>query len=155
MSLFSRIFGAVIGFFAGIWHKAQPLVEEYMTKAIEVGTLIRDALMSDDAILITQIIPGTWDDILRQKIIDILQKVLPELTIYNECAALTDPEQVIECILKNLKFSSDRARDLFIHDLVALITADLSDGKFTMQEILAVLELKYQFDKEHEDKDEK
>lgn len=154
MSIFSRIFGAIIGFFAGIWHKAQPLVEEYMTKAIEVGTLIRNALKSDETILLTQIIPGTWDDVLRQKIVDILEKVLPELTIYDQCASLTDPQELIECILRNLKFSSDRARDLFIHDLVALITADLSDGKFTMQEILAVLELKYQFDKEHEDKDE-
>lgn len=149
MSIFSRIFGAVIGFFAGIWHKAQPLVDEFMTTAIEVCTLLRTALISDEAILLTQIIPGTWDDLLRQKIVDILYKVLPELTIYNECASLGTPEEVIECIIKNLKFSSDRARDLFIHDLAALITADLSDGKFTMQEILAVLELKYQFDKTH------
>lgn len=106
--------------------------------------------------IIAQVIPGSVDDLIIQKIKSTLHEYLPKvllnLHILQEIDKLTDPEEKARVIAEeltraigDLKYCTDEQKQIFFHGLASLLIEKLSDGKLTWSEALSLSEYGYQY----------
>lgn len=137
-------------FIAGIWSAIKGLfhnlAEEEKKLLPIVVTIIQNIKTFSDspvADVLTALIPGDVDDKLCARLQDFLPKILTQLNMLNTCQALPDANAQLQCILTNLKLSSDDAKNIYYHGLASLILTELSDGKLSWSDCTAIAEYYY------------
>jgi len=137
-------------FIAGIWsaikglfHNLAEEEKRLLPIVISVVNNIKFIVDGPVADVVTAIIPGDVDDKIRQKLQSFLPKILLELNMLNTCQQLPDTNAQLQCILSNLKLSSDAAKDIYYHGLASLILTELSDGKLSWSDCTAIAEYYY------------
>jgi hypothetical protein len=133
-------------FFGNLFKKVQHVAEEVAPKAIELVNNIKgfdtaNPLVGD---LLTQLIPGTWDDNLKKKARLALPNILKDLGIANECAQISDINLFLKCVLDKINTLAPEIRGLYWHNIAILITNALADGQATIPEITGIIEAVYQ-----------
>jgi hypothetical protein len=137
-------------FIAGIWSAIKGLFhnlaeEEKKLLPIVIGIIQNIKVVADSPVadVISALIPGDVDDKIRAKLQEFLPKILMQLNMLNTCQSLQDPNEQLQCILTNLKLSSDDAKNIYYHGLASLILTELSDGKLSWSDCTAIAEYYY------------
>ncbi|MEZ2337688.1 hypothetical protein AB6735_18725 [Mucilaginibacter sp. RCC_168] len=111
--------------------------------AIIIVNNVRNAMASPLAALITNLIPGTIDDKIRQALIDNLPKVAAALVYSKDLLNHWDGQTVLNAVLGTVKTADKPEQDAFAHNLAARILMIVSDGKVNWS--LAVQVVEYYF----------
>lgn len=127
----------------GLFNKLEQEEKKLLPIVITVVQNIKNFVDSPVADVITALIPGDLDDQIRGKLQAFLPKILLELSMLNTCQALPDTNSQLQCILQNLKLSSDSTKDIYYHGLASLILTDLSDGKLSWTDAVGIAEYYY------------
>jgi hypothetical protein len=141
----------ILLFISSIWANASKEVRQIAPIAIgAVNALktVNESFAGDIiAALIGKVIPGNADDIaiqiLRQKLKQILPKVILQLNIANYISKISDPNEQLKAILVEINCSSDETKNMYYHGLSALILQSLADGKLSWSESVQISEYYY------------
>lgn len=88
--------------------------------------------------IIDEKVPGN----LREKVKEILPKVLITLNIIDQCKDLEE-ETLLICISEQLKVASKDVQNTFYHSLSVLLAEKLSDGELSFSDVIALVEWYY------------
>jgi hypothetical protein len=144
MSIFTKIWSAIRKIF-------DKLPQEFKT-AIHIGVAVVDNMKSfvDSPIadVITALIPGDVDDKVKDALRKYLPKIVIEMKLAEQCAGLTDPNEIVACAIKTLQqiggdWISDDAKKNFYDSLAVLVAQVASDGKLTWDDAKAVIKWYY------------
>jgi hypothetical protein len=137
-------------FLAHIWDAIKHLFNGLpadLKTAIHIGvvttTAIRNFVYSPGADVLTAIIPGEVDDIIKQRLRDALPKILLQLKLAENCTGLTDISQIVECAIRNLQSIEGDFKSAFLHDLSILIAQVAADGKLSWSDGVYILQWYY------------
>lgn len=142
-------------FLKKIWQGVKNLFKSLPKEAknaIHIGVVVVDKIKtwvdSGAADVLTAIIPGDLDDKIKDKLREVLPKILQELKLADTCGSLTDPQQITTCAIATLQkigddFISDGAKKRFYDSIAVLIAAVVSDGKLTVSDAAYVLKWYY------------
>lgn len=133
-------------FFGGLFQKIHHVAEVYVPKAIDLVNNIKefDTAHPEAGDILTKLIPGSWDDDLKNKARSALPNILKDLGIANECASLTDINAFLKCVLDKINSLTPEIRGLYWHNIAILITNALADGQATIPEITGIIQAVYQ-----------
>lgn len=139
-----KIFAFIRRLFMGLRRVAQSVVKP----SIEVVELLKKAVESPAAPIITAIIPGTWDNRLAAKLRQHLPRVLQILRVSDECLKLEAADEIIQCAVKKLREYEPQGQAATYHNIAALLSYYMADGKLTWREAVHLSEEVYQQKKE-------
>lgn len=111
--------------------------------AIEVVEKVKMVIASPVADVITALIPGDVDDIIKEKLRVILPRLIMELAMVEAITDIENDDERLNAILAKIKLSSDDAKNVFYHGLCSLIIEKLSDGNFSWSDAVIVSEYYY------------
>jgi len=130
----------------GIFDKIEDDLKRLVPVAIKVVEAIKtfdESIVSD---VLTTLIPGEVDDKIMQKLREFLPKILLELNMVDSIIGITDPNEQLKAILARIKLSPKNSQDVFYHGIASLILSELSDGKFSWSDAVAVAEYYYKYE---------
>lgn len=84
-------------------------------------------------------VPGN----LAEKVKNILPKVLLGLHIIDDCKDLASEEETLKCISAKLQGVSEENKDMLFRELSLRLAKELSDGQFTISDIVGIVEWYY------------
>ena len=133
-------------FFGNLFKKVQHVAEEVAPKAIELVNNVKEFDTKNPLVgdVLTKLIPGTWDDNLKNKARAALPKILKDLGIANECAQISDINLFLKCVLDKINTLAPEIKGLYWHNIAILITNALADGEATIPEITGIIQAVYQ-----------
>lgn len=134
-----------------LFSKVKTLAKRFIVPSVAIVEGIDRAVNSNLAPVITALIPGTWDDQIVQKAKKHLPTVLQVLRISENCLQKTDPDEILKCAIEALKTYTKEGRGAAYHNIAALLSVYLSDGKLTWRESLHLAEEIYQIRKSGKD----
>jgi hypothetical protein len=133
----------IIAFIISLFRKAGKALA-YVDEAITVVNDIKQALSSDFAVKVTDLIPGNWDNVARVKVVYALNKASVLLWKIDECQDATTAEQKVACYLKWLKLQNDEVKALNYAKIALLIAQQLGDSlKISEAELNAIIQTRY------------
>ena len=109
-------------------------VEKNVDTALRITTAIKSFLQSPVADVITAIIPGGVDDIIRRQLIYALDKSLEALAIADSCRQYSDIDAKLKCFAEQLKLREPDLQDALLQKLASLLAGTL-DGNRLKQSI--------------------
>ena len=114
-----------------------------LTAAITIVNNLKNALASPLAVLITDLIPGTIDDTIREELVTDLPVLAADLA--NVQVAITaDKSAQLSNVLAAIKASPNFVYDAFFHSLAATLLTRISQGKNITWSV-AVMSVEYFF----------
>lgn len=100
------------------------------------------------AAILKKAIPGVADNIIIDKVHELIIKYVPEvlsrLLMIQSIANITNPNEQLQAIVKQLRLSTDEQKNIVYHNLSTLILEKLADGKLTWGEAAVISEYVYQ-----------
>lgn len=137
-------------FLSNLWKGIKHIfdsIEDDLKKLVPIAIKVVEAIKTFDESIVsdvmTALIPGEVDDKIVQKLREFLPKVLLELNMIDAIAGITDPNEQLKAILARIKLSPKSSQDVFYHGVASLILSELSDGKFSWSDAVAVAEYYY------------
>jgi len=134
-----------------IWKAIQSLfssIPSELKSAIHIGVLvtenIKNFVESPVADVLTTVIPGEIDNQIKTLLRNQLPNILIKLKLADQCANLTNPEEITICAVKCLQGLNVNIKGAFLHNLSVLIAQIASDGKLTWEDGAYVMEWYYQ-----------
>ena len=134
-----------------IWAEVKSLFDHVpaeLKTAIHIGVIvtenIKNFVNSPAADVLTAIIPGNIDDVIKGWLRVKLPTVLTELKLADSCAGSTDPEQITQCAIKTLQGLDGDIKSAFLHNLSIFIAQVAADGKLAWGDGVMILEWYYQ-----------
>lgn len=151
MAKFKNILAVIWAFVAQLWSKADELVEKVTPIAINVVNALKKVNEGTTGDIIETIlslaIPGKADDaiikVIRERLKEILPKVLLQLNLAQSIADIKDPNEQLKAILTAINLSSDETKNAYYHVLCTMILKALADGKLTWSESVQIAEYYY------------
>lgn len=139
------------GWKLGSWFKRQfrsldDQAKKLLPAVIAIVEEVKKVVDSGVANMVTDIIPGTIDDTIKEKARKALPVLIMKLRVAESIVGIEDPTEQIKAILASLKFSSDEDRNAFYHSLSALMLELLSDGKFSWSDAVILAEMYYRYE---------
>lgn len=130
MSFLKELFDDVRSWLGRIPKRVRVLI----SNSLEVTTAIRKALNSPIAVAITDIIPGEWDNTLRDAILKAIEDTMPYLLIVDTCKQHETTEAMLQCWVTELRKHPKHVQDALLIKLAALLTA-IQDNKQLRQNL--------------------
>lgn len=121
----------------------QEVMEEDTAKAVAIVTNVKNALASPIAILVTDLIPGTLDNTIREQLVDGLPGLIAGLTFAEGVLKTSDKSAQLNALLSNIKFSDKPSLDALWHTLAARVLMIVSGGSVSWSN--AVIAVEYYF----------
>lgn len=150
--------GFIGRFFRKLFGKEGWLKKDVIPFVIEVVNNIKEF---DDtnpyfADLLTAIIPGTWDDALKDKMRAALKIALEQSAILTECLEIEDENERIGCIINQLQsITNADVKAMKWAEIAAYATkAIANDDKLDINEIAALVKMVYENTHKEDDGDE-
>lgn len=104
-------------------------VNDNIDQVLNITTIIKNALQSDAAVLVTALIPGDWDNLAKTKLISVLNTAIDALGVVDECMAKEDLNEKLQCFIKELKKRDERLQNALLFKLASLLLAGMDDYK--------------------------
>ncbi len=137
-------------FFKNIWSGIKHIFEglpQDLKVAIHVGVVVTENVKkfvdSEGTDVLTAIIPGDLDEVIKNKLRDNLPKILTQLKLADKCGGLTDTAEIVKCAIQILQQTEGDFKSAFLHDLSILIAQVASDGKLDWKDDTYVLQWYY------------
>lgn len=122
---------------------AEKLIKKYITPSVTVVENFKIIIDSPVTDILTAIIPGWFDDMLKDKLRKLLPIVLIDLGIAKNCANAGTPEAVMQCAATALQKLTNDAKNLAYHNIAILLAKYLADGKLSTRELIHLTEETY------------
>jgi hypothetical protein len=100
-------------------------LDQHIGPVLQITGAIRSALQSPIAVIITDLIPGQWDDNLRTLALKALDVAIGKLSVVSKCESCTTTQEKLECYIAELKTYMPDKQDADIFKLASLIIGDL------------------------------
>jgi len=104
-------------------------VNTHVETALQITTALKNMLNSPAADIITAIIPGTVDDVLRTQLLNALNKITEALSIVDNCKQFTDLNDKLKCFVQQLSQRDPQLQDAVLLKLSSLLAAELDGQK--------------------------
>jgi hypothetical protein len=109
-------------------------VDTHIDRALAVTTGLKNMLSSPVADIITAVIPGDLDSVIRRQLIAALSKAVEALLIAENCRHYADLNDKLSCFIEQLKLRDPLLQDALLHKLASLLTSRL-DGQRMKQSL--------------------
>lgn len=103
-------------------------IEQHIDLALQVTTALKQVLKGPVGEILTAIIPGQVDDMIRAKLIQGLDKAIEALSIVDACKGQLTLEAKVRCFAEELARRDPQLQDAILQKLASLLTSEL-DGK--------------------------
>lgn len=138
-------------FIANIWKSIKAIFDSMpsdMKTAIHIGVVVTENMEnfvdSPAADILTALIPGEADDLVKTWLRAQLPVLLAELKLADNCGTLTDPQAITACAVKTLQSLTGDIKNAFLHNLSVLIAQIAADEKLSWSDGVTILEWYYQ-----------
>jgi hypothetical protein len=125
-------------FLIKIWDKIKNLftgLPNEIKTAIQIGVIITENIKtfvdSPTGDIITTLIPGNIDNVIRDKLRQSLPIFLMELKLVESSLNLTQPEAIVKAALEVMKTIDENIKPGILHHLSVLIAQIAADGKLS------------------------
>lgn len=140
--------GFIGRFFRKLFGKEGWLKRKVIPFVIEVVNNVKDwdSQNPQFADLLTALIPGTWDDKLKEKMRAALKIALEQAAIFTTCLDMEDEDAKIACIITQLQsITNADTRALKWAEIAAYATKYIADDeKLDINEIAALVKMVYE-----------
>lgn len=100
-------------------------VDKHIDMALTITAGLKKLLSSPVADVITAIIPGDVDEIIRRQLITALGKVIEALTIADKCREHKEAGARLACFVAQLKLHDPNLQDAILQKLASLLAGQL------------------------------
>lgn len=141
-----KILKKIVDFITRLFTGISPILQ----KAVSIGATIAENVKNFDtanpivADLITQLIPGTVDDKIKQKLREYLPKVVIQLRLVEAAKGLKDPDEIMLAAVKVIQQMDGDYKSAFLHNLSIIAAQVAADGKLSWGDAVYLLEWYYQ-----------
>jgi len=104
-------------------------VSAHIDTALQITTALKNLLASPVADVITAIIPGTADDVLRTELLLALNKAVEALSIVDNCKQFTDLNDKFKCFIDQIRQRDPQLQDAILLKLASLLGAQFDGNK--------------------------
>lgn len=125
-------------FLKSIWNKIENIFVALPTDikvALHIGILITENIKtfvdSSAADLLTMLIPGDLDDIMKDKLKISLPILLCELKLVENTLNITQPDAIAKAAIETIKAMDENIKRGILHQLSILIAQLAADGKLS------------------------
>jgi hypothetical protein len=129
-------------FFSQWWGVAEKFVKDNVHTAVIVVENLKSFIDNPIGDFLLSVIDDKIPGDVTGKVKEILPKILLALHIVDDCKDM-DQENALKCIASKLQLLSDDTKDMLYHSLAALLAKELSDGKLSFSDAIAVVEWYY------------
>lgn len=109
-------------------------LDEHIDTALYVTTALKKFLSSPAGDIITALIPGNLDNVIRQHLLAALENAIDTLQITDKCRKHEDIADKLLCLAEELRQRSPELRDALLHRLASLVAGEL-DGQRLKQSL--------------------
>lgn len=128
--------------FKALWNRVEKIIQDNIHVSVLVVQNFKTIVDSPATDILTALIPGDIDDKIKDKLRQVLPKVLTTLKIIEDCSHLTDQE-LVNCIAVRLVTATEEYKDHIFHGLAVQLAKELSDGRLTFSDAIALVEWYY------------
>ncbi|MBC7509677.1 MAG: hypothetical protein H7320_13155 [Ferruginibacter sp.] len=135
----------IANFFANIFNKLLPELQN----AVHIGVTITEAIKTFDTKngvivdILTAIIPGDVDDLIKTKLREALPKIVVELKLVDATLGLTDPAEIMAAAVKVIQGLDGNTNSAFLHSFSVLAAQVAADGKLDFGDGVYLLQWYY------------
>jgi hypothetical protein len=104
-------------------------VDVHIDTALQITTALKNVLSSPVANIVSAIIPGNTNDVLRQQLIAGLNVAIEALTIADNCKQYSVLNDKLNCFLQQLKTRDPQLQDALLQKLASLLASHLDGGR--------------------------
>ncbi len=104
-------------------------VDNNVETALKVTTVLKQIIASPVADIVTALIPGEADDLLKKKLLIALEKVTDVLTITDECMKHHNVNDKLACFAEQMRHNSPELQDALLHKMASLLTSELDGNR--------------------------
>jgi hypothetical protein len=108
--------------------------DRHIDTALQITIGLKKALSSPVADIITELIPGNIDNIVKQHLLAAINTAVDLLTIADQCQGEKDINKKLQCFVAELQKRSPEHRDAVLQKLASLLACEL-DGKRLKQNL--------------------
>ena len=109
-------------------------VDTHIDLALRLTTALKNILASPVADIITAIIPGDLDNVIRTQLLNATVKAVEVLTIADTCKQCTDTQEKLKCFVAQIQQRDPHLQDAILQKLASLIASHL-DGQRLKQSL--------------------
>ncbi|MDN5287708.1 MAG: hypothetical protein JWR38_3982 [Mucilaginibacter sp.] len=138
-------------FITKLWNQIKNLFSSLPNElkiAVQIGIVITENIKtlvdSSTADILTAIIPGNIDNIIRDKLKQLLPVLLYELKLVESSLALTQPDAIVKAAIEAIKTLDRNIRPGVLHHLSVLIIQAASDGKLSWSDAVYLSQWYYE-----------
>lgn len=125
-------------------------INPVLQKAVSIGADVAEAVKNFDTVnpivadIITALIPGTVDDMVKSRLREYLPKIAVQLRLVQATQGLKDPNQIMLAAVKVIQQMDGDYKSAFLHNLSIMAAQVASDGKLDWSDAVYLLEWYYQ-----------
>lgn len=105
------------------------VLERNIDTALHITTQLKQFLASPVADVLTAIIPGNIDDIIRRQLIATLDKVIEGLFIADSCREFKSTADKLKCFALHLQQAEPQLKDAILQKMASLLAAELDGNR--------------------------
>jgi len=109
-------------------------LDEHIDLALSVTTALKKFLSSPAGDIITALIPGDLDNVIRQHLLTALEQAINALQITDKCRKHENIADKLLCLAEEMRQRSPELRDALFHRLASLVASEL-DGQRLKQSL--------------------
>ena len=109
-------------------------VEAHIDTALTITKSLKSLLSSPAAEILTAIIPGDVDNVIRLQLISALGKAIEALTIVDNCKQYSNLDEKLKCFVEQLQQRDPHLQDAILQKLASLLACHL-DGQRLKQSL--------------------
>ena len=118
-------------------------IDANIDTAIQVTNTLKAVLSSPVADLVTAIIPGEVDDILKAQLLKALEKAVQALLIADSCKQYSTLNEKLACFAQQLNQRDPQLRDAVLLKLASLLAGFLDSQRFKQHVYDLYTQVKY------------
>lgn len=140
------IINSILNFFKKVFHSITPELQTAVKIGVQVTNAIKNFDTNNPEVLdiLTAIIPGNFDDLLKEKLRTQLPVILKELQLVQSVTESMTPEEITAAAIKTIQQLSGDYRSAFLNSLSIIVAQVAADGKLSWND--AVYLLKWYYD---------
>jgi hypothetical protein len=100
-------------------------IDAHVDTALQITTALKNILNSPVADVLSAILPGQLDGLIKNQLVDALDKAITALTIADTCKTCTDLNSKLACFVSEVKKLNPDLQNALLQKLASLISAHL------------------------------
>lgn len=147
-----KLFKIIVHALSLAWEWLKPIEKKAVSWAVEITNAVKefDTEHPEAADIITKIIPGDIDDVIKERIRAALPDIMIKLRLIQATEGLTDPAEIVLAGAKVLQSFEGLVRNTAYNDFVIFLTDAAADGQIDWKDLAYLPKWKYDNDPDPE-----